>query len=87
MGDKQVRINRVKPVDKDLEHGPFALEYLDVRSFLLFDLLLNVEWKWLLVKFPEQSETLEILIFRWSILINVILDNTRNHRNLLCVVL
>ena len=87
MGDKQVRVNCVKPVDEHLKHRPFALEYLDVGSFLLFDFLLNVKWKRLLVKFSQQSKTLEILIFSWSILINVILDNARYHRNLLSIVL
>ena len=52
MCDEQIRINGVQLVDEDFKHRSLAREHLDVRVSLLLDLLLDVEWKRLLVKFP-----------------------------------
>ena len=50
--DEQIRINGVQLVDEDFKHRSLTREHLDVRFSLLLDLLLDVEWKRLLVKFP-----------------------------------
>ena len=74
-------------VDEDLEHWPFALEYMYVRCFLSSDLLLDVIWEWLLVELSHECEALEILILGWSVLVDAVVNDARYHSNLICVVL
>jgi len=65
----------------------FVLEDEDVGVSLLLDLLLEIERKGLLVKLTEKCEALERLIFSGSVLIDLVLNDARDHCNLLRVVL
>ena len=87
VGDEQIRVDQMQLVDEHFKHLPLILEYFNIRVSLLFDLLLQIEWQRLLVKFSQQSEALELLISRWAILIDLILHDARDHSNLLRVML
>ena len=58
-----------------------------VRLLLCSDLRLHVMRKRLLVKLPDQSEALEILVLRRPVLVDTVVNDARNHCYLISVVL
>lgn len=87
VGDKQVWVDQVQLIDEHFEHLSLVLEDRDVSVSLLLDLLLEIEWKRLLVESAQQSETLELLIPGWTILVYLVLHDAGYDGNLLSIVL
>ena len=63
-----------------------VLEDRDIGVLPVLDFLLQVERQWLLVEFSEQGERLESFLTRRSILVNLVLHDTRNESDLLRVI-
>ena len=73
VGDEQVWVDQVQLIDEHLKHLSFVLEDRDVSVSLRLDLLLEIEWKRLLVEFAQQREALELFIPGRTILIYLVL--------------
>ena len=73
--------------DECLQHLTLVLENRDIGVLPVLDFLLQIERQWLLVEFSEQGERLESFLTRWSILVNLVLHDTRNESDLLRVML
>ena len=87
MGHQQVWVDRVELVDEHLQHWSLALEHMYVRLLLCSDLRLHVMRKRLLVKLPDQGEALEILVLGRPVLVDTVVNDARNHGDLISVVL
>lgn len=85
--NEEVGVDQMQLVDESLEHLLLRLEDLNVGVFLLLHFLLEVERQRLLIKLPEHGETLELFLAGRPILINLVLNDARNHGDFLSVVL
>ena len=53
---------------------------------ILFKFLLEIKWPWITWKTTNQTKSLDLgVIVGWPILINLLLNQARNHGNLICI--
>jgi hypothetical protein len=77
----QVRIYLVQSRDEGLQHLLLIVEDQH-RRLRLFRFLLSIIGQGSRVQFADHSEVLEFLFLRRTILLNLVLHNTGNHRDL-----